>query len=232
MEIRPESIERQGHLVGTTLRVEVDVRIGVVGPTGRHLLSTGRDAVVALHLIRSNGRAVLDGERAEVEVVEGGERLEEELRRADKVLGGGWDSDQGLGEVGVVEPLPTRARIGRCLTRRYGVSPSHHGTAHDIVRGWNARLPQRFRLSRGVAWAGGHEHERNGHRDLFLHVPPSLERDDSRPDWVVTTSTSLRRPGGPACARMPAPVSGLPLPMPPIRFPWVASTLAPLCMLA
>src|SRR4051794_5314644 len=118
----PERVERQRRLVRAALRVEVDVRVRVVRPARRHLLRAGRDAVVALDLALARDRAVLDRIRAEVEVVERAEALEEQLRSADKRLRPRLDGDPRLRPVAVVEPRPAYARLGLRRTRRHGIA--------------------------------------------------------------------------------------------------------------
>ena len=98
MELRrvEERVEREHGLVDASLRVEVDVRIGRVGPARRHVLRPGRDAVVSLDLVVSGRRPAGHLVRAEVEHVEGRVLVEEELRRADEVLGSRLDREPRL----------------------------------------------------------------------------------------------------------------------------------------
>ena len=144
VQVRPEGVERQRHLVDPALGVERRVRVGVVRPARRHLLGPGGDAVVALDLVGGHRRAVLERERPEVEVVERRERLKEELRRADKILGAGLDGDPGLGEVRVVETGTAGARVRRGLARRHRVTAAGHGAARHLVRHRHTGAPQRL----------------------------------------------------------------------------------------
>src|SRR4029450_3535781 len=96
-------------LIGAPLRIEVDVWIGVVRPARRHRLCAGEDAALALHLIFSARNAVLDRVRAEVKIVERAERLEEELRGADEVLGSRFARDPRFIPIRVVPTLTARA---------------------------------------------------------------------------------------------------------------------------
>src|SRR5829696_4108517 len=71
--IGPPGIERQGHLVGATLGVEVDVGVGVVHPAGRHGLGAGGDTLIALNNVVPGRGGPGDGVGPEVEVIEGAE---------------------------------------------------------------------------------------------------------------------------------------------------------------
>jgi hypothetical protein len=57
-----------------------------------------------------------------MEVVEGAEVLEKELRNPDEVLGSRLNSDPGLRAIGVVGPEPTGTRHGSGRSGRYRIS--------------------------------------------------------------------------------------------------------------
>src|SRR5215216_8201750 len=59
--VGPPGIERQGHLIGAPLGVEVDVGVGVVHPAGRHGLGAGGDALITLDDVVGGRGAAGDG---------------------------------------------------------------------------------------------------------------------------------------------------------------------------
>ena len=168
----PEGVERQRRLVHAALGVERDVRVGHVRPARRHRLRSGRDAVVPLHLVVVDRRAVQDAVGAEVEVVELRVLVEEELRVADQVLGARLDRDPRLGVVGVERAGPARARVRERLPRRHRIAASGRRRARHLVGERNARCPGRA-ASRG----GGARCRKTGRQRR-------ADDHDSLPHWI------------------------------------------------
>jgi hypothetical protein len=199
VQVGPKRVERQRDLVDAALGVKVSVGVGVVGPTRGHLLGAGGDAVVALHLVGGHRLAALDGERAEVEVVERRELLEEELRRANQVLGARLDGDPGLREVRVVQPGAAGARIRSGLARRDWIAAAHHRTAHHLVGDRDARQPERV----GTGGPPVHGCERDG--DDQHSEPPHVPSSTTGPGEFSRADRRLTTPGTASlCATPPA----------------------------
>jgi hypothetical protein len=104
VQVGPVGIERQCHLIGPAMGVEVNVRIGDVGPRRRHRLGAGGRAVIPLNLVVRRRNPSRHGVGAEGEVVVGAVPVEEELRRPRQVLAAWLHGDPGLRPVGVQPP--------------------------------------------------------------------------------------------------------------------------------
>ena len=130
----PECVERERRLVHASLRVEVDVRVGVVRPARRHVLRADGRALIALDLVRRHSRAVDDRVRPQVEVVERAPLADEELRVADDGLGARLDGQPGFRVVRVQLLRPAGARVRPRGAGRDGIAAAGHRRAHDRVR--------------------------------------------------------------------------------------------------
>jgi hypothetical protein len=162
-----ERVERQHRLVDPALGVEVDVRVGGVGPARRHLLGPGRDAVVPLDLVVADRRPGQDLVGTEVEHVVRGVLVEEELRRSDEILGSRLDGKPGLGVVRVERSRAAGTGQRYARPRRYGIAAARRRGAGDHVRERHSRTPEAAARAGGRGGAdrrsgGCQHHQRRG----------------------------------------------------------------------
>ena len=142
---------------------------------------------------------------AEVEHVEGRVLVEEELRRADEVLGPRLHREPRLRVVRVERPRPARPRFRDPRARRHRIAAAARRRAGDDVRERDARAPGRAARSRDRR-DRDHEHrrpERRERRDESLHLsssfrPPGAgapEHDKARLDVLRATLVVLAARG-------------------------------------